>query len=237
MNAERPVLVIPCYNESKRLDFDELKKYSDQFTYFFVDDGSEDNTSDIIKENLGEGATIISLKHNRGKAEAVRTGMLRAIEQTDSPLIGFWDADLATPINEALRAMSYLGSSDKTLSVWCSRVVRLGADVKRSKRRHYLGRIFATFLGFFLNLHSYDSQCGAKLFRRGVIPVAFGEKFISNWVFDVEIAMRLGTKQIFEMPVLQWHHRKGSKIRLLTDSIKVFTDIILIRKHYGKLRS
>ncbi len=99
------ILVIPCFNESNRLDIGAIEAFLDGskgIELLFVNDGSEDDTNKVLtalKESHPEKIDLITLDHNKGKAEAVRIGMLAASERK-ADFIGFWDADLSTPLDE-----------------------------------------------------------------------------------------------------------------------------------------
>jgi len=186
-------LVVPCYNEEKRLNLDAFTSYASQNTHvqiLFVDDGSIDHTWQMIEKCSNENSQIHALKmpKNSGKAEAVRSGMLKSLEN-NSDYIGFWDADLATPLDQLELFQSYMDRQAQV--IMGSRINLLGRHIERTHLRHYLGRLFATFASIVLNLGVYDTQCGAKLFRKDIVESAFSEKFQSYWIFDVEILARL----------------------------------------------
>ncbi len=176
--------------------------------FLFVNDGSRDRTAEVIGKRVGKRIALLDLPRNMGKAEAVRAGMLHALRtppMSGIPWFGYWDADLATPLSEvqAFLRFCHLGE-EKVDSIWGSRVYRLGSSIERSYLRHLAGRLFATAAGFLLRLPSYDSQCGAKLFRLEIVGAAFSEPFITRWLFDVELLMRLRNFTIVEYPLRQW---------------------------------
>lgn len=232
-------LIVPCYNEESRLDLAAFEEGAQGvMQILFVDDGSKDGTVAKIQRFIEDKPNmhVFQCPKNGGKANAVRAGMLHALENPalqNAEWIGFWDADLATPLWEVPNMIRYADLyTEEISSIWGSRVYRLGSKIIRSPKRHYLGRIFATVIAVLLKVESYDSQCGAKLFRKQVVETAFREEFLSNWIFDVEIMLRLKGKNIIEYPVRQWDDIPGSKVKVSKEILRVFRDILKIRKKY-----
>lgn len=232
-------LVIPCYNESDRLPVDAfvafLKEHPDYFC-LFVDDGSTDNTVQMLKEvtsRLPEHMGVLKLPENMGKAGAVRSGMLHAASNISCEFVGFIDADLSAPLGVMTELHDELTKREHCHSAFGSRVKRMGARVERRFLRHILGRIFATLSTNVLGVIAYDSQCGAKLFRRGVVAQLFTDPFVSNWFFDLELILRANKKGIIEVPVSEWKEVGQSKIKL-KDFVKAPFEILKIRRHYRK---
>jgi len=233
------VLIVPCYNEEKRLDLEAFEEGAQgEIQVLFVDDGSKDNTVARIEKFI-QGKPNLHVHRcpkNGGKAAAVREGMLYALKDphlSKADWLGFWDADLATPLWEVPNMLRYAQFYDKDVaSIWGSRVYRLGSSIVRSAKRHYLGRAFATVIAVLLRVESYDSQCGAKLFRRQYVEKAFGESFLSNWIFDVEILLRLKGTLLVEYPLRKWEDVPGSKVKISKEILRVFRDILKIRKKY-----
>ncbi len=221
-------LVVPCFNEAGRLDEDAFRAHlakSPETAFVFVDDGSTDETGERL-DRLSGGADRIDVVHlpaNRGKAEAVRQGVLRAFE-TDAAWIGYWDADLSTPLREVADLRAELERRPGAKLVMGSRVKMLGRSIERSAMRHYLGRVFATAASSFLRLPVYDTQCGAKLMRACAhTRWLFERPFQTRWVFDVELIARMRLvaevdpsfapeTAVIEHPLQQWHDIGGSKL-------------------------
>ena len=106
-------LVVPCFNEEARLDakaFVEWVCARASRHLLFVDDASTDQTAGLLEGLQGEypQISVLHLTRNLGKAGAVRAGMLGA---PPSDLVGFWDADLATPLKEVNRLTDVLAES------------------------------------------------------------------------------------------------------------------------------
>jgi glycosyltransferase involved in cell wall biosynthesis len=244
----RVCLVIPCYNEATRLNTHAFRDYFASHAgvrFVFVDDGSQDKTANVLQE-LCEGyedrAAYLSNKPNAGKAEAVRRGILFALQEYDLDAVGFWDADLATPLNAIpgfINVMTRLQHIDVIVG---SRVQLLGRHIHRSATRHYLGRVFATVASITLRLPIYDTQCGAKLFRVNEdMKRVFAEPFLSKWVFDVEILARYSEfcghdpqrmqDRIYEFALEHWSDVAGSKVRP-KDFFTAMRDLARIRVRY-----
>ena len=228
----RAVVVIPCWNEARRLDAEAFLRFDARgcdVRFLFVDDGSTDGTRQVLARlALADPARfqVLALERNLGKAEAVRQGMLQACA-SGSDHAGFWDADLATPLEEIPRFVELLDRRPGIEMVFGSRVALLGRSIERRAIRHYAGRVFATAVSLALGLPVYDTQCGAKIFRNTpAVAALFAEPFRSRWIFDVEIVARLvrarrGTSltaprdAIHELPLDRWRDVRGSKIGVL----------------------
>jgi glycosyltransferase involved in cell wall biosynthesis len=225
----RTAIIIPCYNEARRLKISSFHDYiaeNKEVNFIFVNDGSTDNTHkflDGLCNLVPKQLLLIDLDRNYGKAEAVRQGFLKAIKM-DFENIGYWDADLSTPLYLINRLCEHL-DKDNVSIVMGSRVKLLGYNVQRKTSRHYLGRIFATCASIVLRLPVYDTQCGAKIFKNNSeLKKVFSKPFTANWAFDVEILARFmlleGNKGInplvnsaLEYPLEQWIDIDGSKVK------------------------
>lgn len=222
-----PLVVIPCFNEEKRLDPARLASLVDPggVRLLFVDDGSTDGTAAILAELQAtvEGVDVLLLPRNVGKAEAVRQGLLRGAE-SGAPMLAYYDADLATPPTELLRLLELLETRADLTFVMASRVLMLGWRIERRAVRHYLGRVFATLASLLLRIPVYDTQCGAKAFRLSpALRAAIGTPFRSSWVMDVELIGRLlrgspdadpvPLAEFEEMPLRAWRDVSGSTLR------------------------
>ena len=193
-----------------------------------MDDGSTDDTIALIIPLLADQPKrfrLVRLGTNAGKAEAVRQGMLLALED-DPDAVGFWDADLSTPLSQIPLFLQVLARQPSVELVMGSRVRMLGREIRRRPERHYLGRVAATLISLALDLAVYDTQCGAKLFRvTPSVKSVWTEPFASRWLFDVEILFRFlhafpsgdvrekAKEALYELPLDEWRDVKGSKVR------------------------
>jgi dolichyl-phosphate beta-glucosyltransferase len=242
----RVVLVVPCYNEEKRLDVQAFTSFAlpGHFVDFrFVDDGSKDETARVLESIAAArgGVAVQRLERNSGKAEAVRQGFVAALAEKPD-YVGYWDADLAAPLSELADLVGLVESRRDVDIVFGSRVKLMGRSIERLAWRHYLGRISATLVSLTLKLPIYDTQCGHKLFRAtDLLAQVFAEPFLTRWVFDVEILARFLTmdprgrdhvaSSIYEYPLKHWVDVRGSKVKP-TDFARALGDLATIKRRY-----
>lgn len=221
------VIVVPCFNEATRLAPDALLGLLDArgVELLLVDDGSTDDTRarlhDVAAQAPGR-VSVLALDDNAGKGEAVRRGLEAAL--LDGALcVGYFDADLSTPPSEMLRVLHVLEERADIDVVLGSRVRLLGRHIERRALRHYLGRVFATAASLALGVAVYDTQCGAKAFRRTpALLAAVRAPFSSRWAFDIELLRRLldgddatpglPPNAFVELPLKEWRDVGGTKL-------------------------
>jgi dolichyl-phosphate beta-glucosyltransferase len=239
----RCCVVIPCFNEARRLPREAVLELAGEpsVTVLLVDDGSTDGTWDVLQglERVHPDVSAMRLEANGGKGEAIRAGLRAAL--ADHEVVGYLDADMATPPAEMVRLLDVLGSGTFAVAL-ASRINLLGVDIARRPARHYLGRIFATCASLALKLRVYDTQCGAKALRRSAaLTHALEHPFRSRWAFDVELLQRLLTApepvaagEMVEMPLRTWVDRSGSSVRPL-GGLQAFAELgrIALRARRG----
>lgn len=239
------VLVVPAYNEARRFDeaaFSTFLAADVSHHICFVDDGSTDDTLarlEALRSLTPDRIDVLRLGANRGKAEAVRSGLMHAAA-TGAAYIGFADADLAAPLSELAALRAELEAHPDAWAALGSRVKLLGRRIERSAARHYVGRVFATFASLALRLPVYDTQCGLKLFRNNVpVTQAIAAPFVSRWIFDVELIARLAdladggadaAERIREVPLRTWCDRGDSHVGV-TDFFRAPFELWRIRRH------
>ena len=241
-------IVVPCYNEAQRLKperFIDFIESGQRIHFLFVNDGSTDATPAIL-ENLHqrcpEWIEWLDVQPNGGKAEAVRAGMLQVIHRAPTRFVGFWDGDLATPLDAIPHLLNKLRMTPGLEMVFGARVRLLGRAVHRRASRHYLGRCFATVASIVLRLPIYDTQCGAKVFRvTPALTQVLADRFLTSWVFDVEILARFVAHHrgnprvlreiIFEYPLHQWEDVAGSRVKPI-DFVKAIGELARIHRTY-----
>lgn len=221
MRALEYSIVIPVYNEAARI----AKNIDEIFAFFlstgktceviFVNDGSMDETGDVLREFQKKYSfQIVEYRENRGKGYAVRQGVLKA----KGEWVVFFDIDLATPLAEFTRFVSFQSPGDQII-IGSRRLERSQIKNNESALRVFLGQGFSLLSRFFVGQVS-DFTCGFKCFSAAAAKQIFSLARINRWAFDTEILYiaRLHNIPIREMPVT-WSHDEHSKVRVFKDIV------------------
>ena len=237
-------LIIPAYNEEARIArtlgavTDYLRAQSYAWEVLVVDDGSADDTLAVARRFAREHRDLpiraIDNPH-RGKAYAVRSG----VQAARGKLIGFTDADLATPIDTLADVIPHFADG-------CHIVIGSREDRGAERRdepiyRHLMGRVFNWLVQVVALPGIQDTQCGFKVLRGSVAHELFAASQLYGededpptgpavTAFDVEIlflARRRGYR-IASVPVI-WQYGTESKVSPLRDSARNFRDVLMVR--------
>jgi len=217
-------IVVPCYNEARRLDlaaFSTFLRQTPEVRLVFVNDGSRDDTLSvlsILQATHPDQVEVLSLSRNSGKAEAVRQGLIYAAHG-DCTFLGYWDADLATPL-DAINDFTRVANRYAEIEVvYGARLQLLGHRVHRTLPRRIISRICARLARIAVGLPIGDTQCGAKLLRNSPrLAQSLARPFSAGWLFDVELLSRIAEtaaspgKAFYEYPLPEWTEVPGSKV-------------------------
>jgi len=245
----RAFVVVPAYNEAARLPglLEELADYlasdaaragSFDIHFCIVDDGSRQEQFAAEKQLVRDfpfanEIRLVRLDVNRGKGGAIRSGLEIGLAEPFDYL-GFIDADCSVPVRELHRALAYLVLAHPDAGVTGvigSRISMLGRSVVRSPLRHYLGRLFATFVSLWFGHAVYDTQCGLKIFERETLRRHLDIPEDHRWVWDTQLLMAMlhAGERIHELPV-DWRETGDSKLSLLSDPLAMVWRLLTFRK-------
>jgi dolichyl-phosphate beta-glucosyltransferase len=223
-------IVVPCYNESNRVGnivkiLQFLHGLDKPWELIVVDDGSTDDTLDKLKSlKKKSDFRLISYRNNRGKGDAVKTGMLAAVGKFSL----FMDIDLSTPISEIKTFSQFVDQYDIVIGTRKVRGARV--VVHQPILREYLGVVFTLLSQLILNTKVSDFTCGFKCFSRIASKRIFRKTRIFRWGFDSEtlfLAKKYGFS-IKEVPV-EWRNDKQTRVRFPGDIISSFGELLAIR--------
>jgi glycosyltransferase involved in cell wall biosynthesis len=238
------VIIIPCFNEAERITVSKFVSFLQEqpsVMIVFANDGSTDKTAEILNEirNIDPGRVFIhNLEKNKGKAEAIREGVMFCISKNLRPeRIAYLDADGSTSLEECCSISQNVNNI--IVFAFGSRILKIDNNITRKFYRHLVGRVLATLISAQLRIHVYDTQCGCKVFDAELAEKLFQEQFISKWLFDVEIFHRLiriyGTEKMqnicMEIPLKNWIDTADSRVRF-SYFFRIWIDLLMIKRRY-----
>lgn len=232
--------IFPFFNEEKRImktikDVLKFNQYNKSLKkeFIFVDDGSNDDTTLLIKKFFKnfKNIKLIKLKKNKGKGYALKQGVIHANNEWVLTL----DSDCSVSCFQIVKWIKnnliqkdkiYFGSRNLKNSV-----------VKKKLYRQIVGKIFSIFTSFIFKIHIKDTQCGFKLYQTKYAKKIFRSIITNGYMHDIEIYLiaRILSLEVRELPV-KWEHIQDSKISFLNDSFKVLYNLYLISRHEYKIR-
>ncbi len=225
-------IVVPAYNEAARIGdsigkIDAFMRQSPlSLELIIVDDGSADDTAEVVKRSRAKGLRLVRNPENHGKGYSVRQGVLAA----SGKYVLFTDADLSAPIEELDKLLDVALKERVDVVVGSRAVDRKYIEKHQSRLRELGGIVFNLMVRLLLGLQLHDTQCGFKLFHREKSLRIFEQLTTFGFGFDPELlflAKRNGLT-IRETPV-RWSHSEGSKVKFLRDGVGMFLDLVRIR--------
>ena len=243
-------IVVPCYNEAERWNSAYWANVLalDGIRVLFVNDGSTDATGaliDVVCSTAGATtARVLTRSANRGKAEAVRAGILDLLSDASrlpGP-IGFMDADGAFQGEDISRVVDIQRSNLENFeAVWSSRVALAGRAIDRSIWRHYISRAISTVVCWRDPSIPYDTQSGLKMFSpsQQLLDV-LAKPFRTRWMFEPELLARWQASTgrslvVWEEPLLTWAEVPGSHLRG-RELLRVLQEVLAVKRVQASAR-
>lgn len=232
MNPPFLSIIIPAHNEETRLPralgqaftFLENQKYA--FEVIVVENASSDHTLEVAQKFVLKYPDLCALHEDLpGKGRAIRRGMMEAHGEYRF----FADVDFSMPVEEINRFLPPACSCDIAIA---SREAAGAVRYGEPSYRHFTGRVFNFFIRALVLPGLQDTQCGFKCFRAAVAEDIFRFQTLQGWSFDVElltIARRRGYT-ISEVGI-PWHFNPKSKVNIMRDSVRMFLDLLIIRRN------
>lgn len=232
-------LIIPAYNEDRRIGSTLSDYYNaftgeegfDVFEIIVEMDGCTDKTAEIVSEfsNYKDNVKFLEYDERLGKGGGLR----RAFRAATGDIIGFTDADNSTKAKELIKLIRTLDLADVDVVVG----QRYGGFNNIPLVRRVFSRGFNLLVRLLFRLNIRDTQCGAKVFRKGVVKEVLSHLIIDDFAFDVNFlysAKKLEFK-IKEVEI-EWEHNEGSRVKLFSTTIKMFISLLKLRLFYSPFR-
>lgn len=226
---KKSTIIVPVYNEEKRASFflqeliDFCQSTPDYFSVIFVNDGSTDNTLNILQPFADQNnfVRIISYTPNKGKGFAVK----KAVLESTTDYILFIDADGSISPTVIPEMLQKLETYDVVVG---SRALETSEAIQHPTRK-FIGVIFNKLVNLIFWTGIQDNLCGVKGFTNKSALLLFSNLKTNRWVFDVEIFFRIKKEKLslYQMPIF-WEHKTGSKIKMY-DPIIMFFNLITLR--------
>jgi dolichyl-phosphate beta-glucosyltransferase len=227
-------IVIPAYNEETLIlnTLESLREYmatrSENYEFIVVDDGSNDRTAATIQDwqkKMNADLQLLINQKNMGKGFSIR----RAVQASRGQYVIFIDADLPYELYAIDNFLSAL-KNGYDLAVG-SRVLP-GAEVRGVPFYRYIaGQVFSWMVQLVLFTGLPDTQCGFKSFRSMAAKEIFRRTSIDGFGFDVEMLF-VARKLKFAIQPVAVHmieHRQRSRVRLFSDSLRMFSNLFTVR--------
>ena len=226
-------IVIPAHNEENRLPetLKQVIRYLEKQPFasevIVVENGSTDRTSAIAREFAEKNGNVKAIQNDwRGIGLAIQRG----VKEAKGEYVFMCDADLSMPVEEISKFLPpQLNNVDIAIG---SREAPGAVRYNEPYYRHFTGRVFNTLIRLLVLPTLQDTQCGFKCIRADVARDIFRYQTLTGWAFDVELLYiaRHHGYQIVEIPI-DWYFNADSKISVLRDSLRMFLDLLLIRRH------
>ena len=226
-------IVIPAHNEESRLPgslervFAFLREQSFTSEVLVVENGSSDHTYEIAQKYAKQYESLRVIQNKvRGKGRAIQRGM----KEAKGAYIFMCDADLSMPIEEVSKFIPpQLTNVDIAIG---SREAPGSVRYNEPAYRHFTGRVFNTLIRWLVLPGLQDTQCGFKCIRADVARDIFPYQTLMGWAFDVELLYiaRHHGYSVVEIPI-DWYFNADSKISVVRDSLRMFLDLLLIRRN------
>ncbi len=226
-------IVIPAFNEENRLGrtlkntLEFFKDLNIAFQIVVVDDGSQDGTTNLVRELMLQNSelSLLSYPKNEGKGYAVKFGVINS----SGKKVLIMDADGATPLPEYLKLNSKL-EEGYLVAIGSRAMLGLDSAVKTVWYRKAIGRVFNWLVNFILVPGIKDTQCGFKLFQGDLARSVFKEQRTYGFAFDCEVLSLCQRRdiKIAEVPI-NWNNVEGSKVNLLIHPMLMLVDLIKLR--------
>lgn len=226
-------LVIPAF----RPDVEQLSEYIENLvaecdpTEIRIELDSPDD--DVVAALADLPATVASVPYRRGKGAAITAGF----EALETDILGFVDADGATPASEFAHVLAALTKGKADLAVASRRHPEARVATHQTFARRFLGDSFAWLGRRFLPVDLYDYQCGAKVLTADTWEEIRDHLYEPGFAWDIELISMTSAVggRVKEVPV-EWYDKPGSTVSPVRDSVRLARTLVAVRHRAKQLR-
>lgn len=237
------LLLIPAYNEEHRIG-PVLDAYARLFTsrlgpgssIVVVLNGCRDATLTVVQraESLFPCISHIEFKEPIGKGGALIEGLRLAPR---AELVGYVDADGATPPEAFLELVLHAARSRSDCVIGSRWLPESQITHLQPEKRRFASRLFHLFVEGFFHMGIADTQCGAKVIKRGAIESIHDRLELADLAFDVNLlySLRRGGFSVTEVPTT-WEDKVGSHVVFdARTSLNMLLSLVRLRLVYSPL--
>ena len=219
-------IVIPAHNEEERIDR-TLHAYRDacrgaDVAFLVALDDCSDGTAAIVDAHARDDDRVRRIDYPKlGKGGVIAETFARS----GADLVGFVDADCATPPRELLRLAEAASRTDGAIA--CRRHPAAMLPARRPFARQITSAGFAFGVRRLMAMPFRDTQCGAKVLRRDVVEALLPRLAARDLLFDVDLlaASRDGGFDVVEVPTI-WVDQAGSRVSAMSDSRRMAASLV-----------
>ena len=225
-------IVIPAHDEEARIDR-TLTAYRSSFTqadvrFHVALDGCNDRTAEIVLDHAAHDQRVALHQFPKlGKGGV----LMEVFRRCDADLVGFVDADCATPPAALARMTHEVADTDVVIA--SRRLPASFTPGTRASGRRMTSTAFALLVRGVFRLPYQDTQCGAKVLRRHVVERVVPLMSSRDFLFDVDlllVARRLGF-DVREVPTI-WIDQADSKLHARRDAVRMTKSTMRLWLHH-----
>lgn len=224
-------ILVPVYNMEKNIErninilTEKISPFISNFEIIISDDGSEDNSKNVIEKICNENKNIIGVysKENHGKGNALK----RACEIANGKYIIFCDGDMEIDPSQLENFFDIMHKENADIVIGSKR--HKNSVVNYSNVRKLISFVYFMFVKIFFHLPIQDTQTGLKLFKREAIINVFPRILVKAFAYDLEVLVACNSngKKIASAPVIVNPNRHFGFIKLSV-LWKTFIDTLAI---------
>jgi glycosyltransferase involved in cell wall biosynthesis len=221
MRPELVSVILPVFNEAENLKellpalFRSLEAFGLSYEVIVVDDGSIDQTGEIVRQLARPQLRLVQLRRNAGQTAALMAG----IRFSRGDILVSMDGDLQNDPADIPQLLAKLDQGYDLVSGW--RKDRKDAPIRRNLPSRLANRLISTASG----VHLHDYGCTLKAYRREALQ---GVQLYGEMHRFIPIYAYWNGARVTEIPVRHHPRRHGVSHYNLIRVPKVLFDLLVV---------